>query len=244
MADVDVDIVGESSLVLTRDGYEKTREYRVYNLTGGTLSAREYEAMQYVPSRKTPHESIPLINVDTVEAEALSGEIVRVRVVYRTPKGGNRPPEEGEAPRVEVFGVLESSVTNEDKDGNLIVVPVPAGQTGEPLRGPQISIQLPRFGVRYTVRQAFAPDDLAAQYVGSVNSTTYKGRPARTWLVGPIRGTSDDGGVTFVNTYELFYNKNTWKARLYWQDSEGKIPEQTATTKDIYPEQNLSGLGV
>lgn len=176
-----------------------------------------------------------------VEPESM--DTFTTRLTYETPSGGAIPPEQvGDPPKIEVFGTLEQTTTNVDKDGNLIVVPVPAGLVGVPIT-PEVALQVPRYGIRYITRESVNPSNKAATYVGRVNSATFLGKPPRTWLCGPIRGSSDDGGLTYVVNYELFYDVKTWASRLRWEDRDGVLHDPEIL-KNVQPEADLNGLGL
>lgn len=241
MAD-ESDILEGSTLTATISGKRIVENWRHTDVTGSTPTIKKLaaEARTPAPGSKLAGTNL-ILREKFVEPQSMT--TFTSRLTYETPSGGTIPPEKvGDPPKIEVFGTLERTTTNEDKNGARIVVPVPAGQVGVEST-PEVAIQLPRYGLRYIQREAVNPSNKAATYVGRVNSSTFLGKPAKTWLCGPIRGRSDDGGMTYVVTYELYYNPATWATRLFWEDDNGGTHDPVVSV-DIYKEANLNGLGL
>lgn len=216
--------------------------WRHPNVTGATVEAKLINAHARTPPRGTYLPGTTLV-LKKKRVEPESADVCRTTLTYGLPGGAGAVPENvGDPPIIEVFGNLESGVTNVDKDGTLIVIDPPDGQPGDPIT-PEVAIQLPRYGLRITTRENGPPDQKAKTYVGRVNSGTYRGSPARSWLCGPIRGRSDDGGATYVVTYDLFYDELLWTAKLRWQDDKGQLFDPVVE-KFTLPEADLNGLGV
>lgn len=239
------DILEESYLEMSVEDTVIVEHWRHLAVTGATPTARKINASNRTPVIGAALAGTSLVlkkkRVDPESGDFASG-VFRTIVQYGKPTTGlsGTPTSVGDPPIIEAFGTLETVQTNTDKDGNLIEIDPPSGTSGEPIT-PRVNLLVPRAGLRITNREPNDPTSLIATYVGHVNSSTFLGQPKGTWLVGPIRGRSDDGGETYVTSVDLLLDKAGWSAKLRWEDENGRLydPEQTV---DIFPEIDLNNL--
>lgn len=236
------------------DGAEVIERVRVSGLSGTTASM-VWSAISELPSKGANHGTFLNMRLDEHRLAEVQGNAVMFDLVYRTPRpsGGNLTV--GDDPIIEIGGSLERTVTNVDKDGNLLLIDYePSGLWEEPIpeHGVEVGLDRPRPFIRYTRRETITGAQLMAlirSYVGTTNSTTFAGFAARTLFMGPIFGRSDDGGETYLVSYEMYDNEDEWKARVVAVYDNGKIPSGVAVdngVKDyyIFPETNFNSLNL
>jgi hypothetical protein len=256
MSTVTVDLIKDSALSWNSQGFQQTRVFRVEGVGAGDPSMRHYLAMSAsgIPRRLEQHPTLGIARFRVKEISVApeggnSADAMRVTVRYDNyvSSSGSADQDVGDPAQIETFGTLEQTVTNQDKDGKLLRIPVTIGEVTKDTT-PEVHYMAPRFGLRITRRESRSPESVsndAATYVGAVNISTFKGRPARTWLCGPIVARSDDGDATSIVTYELFYNPDTWDAEawgLSWVTNQ-----RVDGTKTMFPvsrERDLNGLGI
>lgn len=94
-----------------------------------------------------------------------------------------------------------------------------------------------------------SPEDKALEYVGAVNSSIWRSKPARTWRCEDISGTSNDSGNTYEVLYSFAYNPETWDDNAYYTRYDGKIPDDTVEDTSqklcrVIREKNFSSLNL
>jgi hypothetical protein len=250
MATVKVDLVSESALNHTASGWHQTRVFMVEGLAGDP-SMMHYLALTApgIPARLDQHPTIPVDNfkVRELEVTPYGGTSMKVRATYRKDYSSASASDLviGDPVQIETFGTLESTTTDVDKTGTTMTVDWTDSEGGTHTSVAELSVMVPRFGIRYTRRESGNPSSAAATYTGKVNSSTFAGKPARTWLCGSITGRSDDGGETSIVRYELFYNSDTWKG--FWMPRDPYTNELLSDYRTgfyTYPEIDLNGLGL
>ncbi len=182
-------------------------------------------------------------------------------------KGATFPPETD--PLLEVGATLTSAETNEDKNGDVIIVShTPTTMTtaethGEYpdtddniiVSGVTVPILIPTHTLRFSHSSSSSPEADAMAYVGMVNSAYWHGGDAKTWLCMSITGRSTDNGATYQVQYEFGWrpysdNVQGWEARVYLIDkSTGKpfknLVEDTGKKwVEIYNATAFGGLPV
>ena len=230
--EVHAEVIEESSLRETENGYELDVAYRVEGIEAPTLDEMKYLALQEVPSRGEPHPTLPIsgLVVRSREAAAESNDLVSVTLQYRT-QAADTQPQLGDDPQIEVGGRVTQTQTNVDKDGNKLLVSFSGDSDHLSIAETvaTVALQVPVFTLRITRRETQSPASKAATYVGRVNSVEWYGQPAHQWLCEAIVGRSDDGGDTYIVNHEFGYNEgesgNGWAAHVFAKDPEtGEIP--------------------
>ena len=258
---VDVDVIEESALSETRDGYRKVRVYRVRGLTGEDDSRREYDAMIHasIPSIGAPHPSIPGIRATQRDAVGRGPDFVDLRVTYASPRR-NIVQSVGEPPYFEIGGTTERTTTNEDINGDPLRVSyrpnpnAPDSDTNpEATQTGTLSFQKPRLYFRLTRQEDKTPEevsDVAAAYIGHTNSATFAGKAAGTLLMGPIIARGQSGESPTEVSYEVFYDRDDWRGTFAFVDKEtNRIPENATIGNGIaravvYPSADFNQLGL
>lgn len=238
------DILDRTSLRNSQgNGVRYIEVWKHSGVTGADTLARFLNADSRTPSLGTYKSGTQFRLIDkSVTPDSKDRFTTTLTYSNRNRDGDLTPQTPDDPPQYEVFGTLETVRTNTDKDGNKIVVTVPAGQAGKDIT-PLVDVQLPRFGFRVTRVEASRPDNAARRFVGKVNSTPFAGQPAGEWLMGPIRGRSDDGGDTYRVTYDLFYNPEDWTSKLRWEDGDGRFYDPVVVV-EMYNGENFNDLGL
>lgn len=103
----------------------------------------------------------------------------------------------------------------------------PTGTSGlqQPMRLPYYA---QRSTFQYVLREAVDPGARSRTYSGRRNSATWKGLGMGTVMCLGIAGQSNDGGVTFSNTYQFGYDPDDfWNQVGRWKNRDGTFPALT-----------------
>ena len=91
----------------------------------------------------------------------------------------------------------------------------------------------------------------AQDYVGYVNSSSWNGGDARTWLMTSIKSISVDSGARWTTTFTAAYNPDTWDAdAIYFDSTTGKAiynPDDDVDAEKtfvIYGTANFGSLSI
>jgi hypothetical protein len=122
-------------------------------------------------------------------------------------------------------GSLNQISVNYDKDGHIIKNQyIPPGSTRKVFRYPAIKRYVPQAQLTYIRGEGVNPESIATAYLGAVNSSTWRGYPARTWMFTDVEGESDTLGLTWMNRYTFSYNPLTWDTFDVFKDDYGNAP--------------------
>ena len=169
-------------------------------------------------------------------------------------------PVTGEAAQISVGSMVSQIETNKDAaDADISVeYTYPEGYTKRTewaelthTQGGMVSKLVPQR--TYTVVKRFAyttadnVETIDDTYTGKVNSDTWRGYSAKTWLCTGIQGQSNDGQQTYVVTATFQYNPDTWTSKVVFIDpNDGKPPADLDTDgqKDIELYETVAFSGI
>lgn len=212
------------------NGPEAARGFKVSGVTGPVSSRAKSAALAAgIPRRGDRHPSDPTLVAINVEARPDGGGTqYRVMVTYGRPTVENQEPSTSPTEQgVITIGSLQSTVqTNKDKDGNLLSIKLrrrddpntEVTQTGT------VEIQSSIPVIQIVRREPFPPLWKSIEYGFTVNASAIGSFAKRTLLCLPIEGESDDGGVTYSNTYQFAYNRRTWDSEATFIDETTNKP--------------------
>jgi len=257
---VSIDFVDGATIQEDESGYKAVRVARVTGLSGDKAQ-RMYDALNApgVPVYNESHPVIPGIYCKSRSAKAQGPESAMVTLEYRRPdsNGGSNPDED----QIEIGSSVQESETNTDVNGDLLKVyylPEDADPGTEEIE--QVctaSVAYPQTVLRIRRKEGRSPEDKATTYTGTVNSTSWRGYDANTWLCRSIQGISNDGGDTYDVTYEFQLNWYYWQAKVVYIDSSnGETPGDVSEPGpgmihgngvgyyDMYPQMDFRNLGL
>ncbi len=265
-----------ASFARDEKGWKYTRKYQVGGLDAYDPSERMYQAAlcSGIPQYGQLHPKIPnlfVINAKTTHNDN-SGKTAQVEVEYAYGDPSSAFVEEWGATIVTVK-------TSRNKDGlEMFVLPpyidstnhslgrVTTGQKGTPLLDNKtggslvqpaifdIQVAVPYFTVRRRETVASFQTKVIENFVGHVNSDTFRNRSAQKWYCANIRATY--GGDVITNdtilvSYEFQLNEKTWNGVYAYKDPDTDAPIAGCNFADssmgsfpIYPEVAFSGLGL
>jgi hypothetical protein len=99
----------------------------------------------------------------------------------------------------------------------------------------------------YQCRGAIAtndPESVKRDWEGCVNSDTFRGRPARTWIVSQVRYSPLDrlsATKVWMFEFQLDYNASGWRYLEVYRDADGNIPEDVDV--NFTSATNVTGAG-
>lgn len=240
---VKVSDIIEGQLTNGSNGMQHSRTFRVSGLDSPNAFERHKQALDFVGiTRGEPHpgggdlQFLPAASV-TVSMVGNDNTIADVVWTYAI-EGESGTPPTGSAAQIEVGATVQSVQTHKDILGNVITVSYTPPATEEspgphPLdtQGGSVEVQIPLVTFVLTRRESsgqhvlgLAIGQVAKRYVGQTNNDIWQGGAQDTWLCTGITANSTDGGVTFAVRYGFVFNKDTWKARVVYVDSSGRVP--------------------
>lgn len=253
---VTLDLIDNTDLKRTSDGYELSRTAIVTGMTGSGHS-RLYNAVNDVamPNIGDSHPAVSSATLKEISTTYVDSETVKFKLTYRSQSFTWQKPFVANA--IQVGSSVVQTQTNKDRTGVdfSLTYTYPTGYQRSPhdtatteakeiTQGATATLLAPQ--LRYSVQKIefSSPESTAANYVGKVNSSGWRGYAARTWLCTNISGYSDDGGATFNTTYEFQYNPDTWNVELVFIKDDGKPPSTTdANSKKTYSIYNEANFG-
>ncbi len=231
------DIIESHTLRRTAAGYGIDRIFIISDVTGNP-QARLYNATitSGVPQYGDPHPVIPDIQVTDIQAspESNDSESVKIRVTYASPTADDS--EAGEGDLSTGIPVISSGLTQEqttlDINGEFILVQF-FGGGGFSTKWEAVTVQRPQMRVTLTRIESSIPKFTIAHYLGRVNSSSWSGFGAKTWLLAGINANQDKG--KYRVEYSFIYRPETWQAVV-----TVRIP---ADVIDDFPPDVKSGNG-
>ena len=250
------DVVENASLTLTAAGMELARVFIVSNLAGSApiKMANALNAAS-IPRLNDSHPGIPDILVTQIEVETLGAKTMRVIATYSLPNAEELEADESQPPQIQVTTSVRTDERTKDIHGNeIFVVHVFQDDDGAGNITPRtetrvvpVTVQVPQPVLRLSRREPESPFPKSQEFVGSVNSISWKGQQPRTWLCVHIDGVTDDGGLSYQVSYEFQYNSNTWDATVYFTDSDGRpvadlVEGLGIRAFEVYPLKDFNSL--
>lgn len=220
MTTVKADLIEGAACTVSKDGSTATRVFHVSDLGLASDVTASYVLQAAIDAPGIPimgaiHPTIPEIVVQSVSAAPLgAGQIIAVTVSYSAPATKNNPPQLGEKPRIELGTSLVAGKTQKGyslftgKQVDLTLTPDAA--TKLPPQTAMVDVSIPLSTIRYTRRESTDPRAVARKYVGKINKNITGIYPKHSLLCSAITGSSDDGGATYVVTYEFQDNPDGW----------------------------------
>lgn len=234
--DVVEDTASGGSLQESKDGFACTRRFIIHGIPDGVDPSYTAMLEGKVPKRLDPHPSVPFIFCDSRNAQAVDGSkgIIEVMCSYkRLTRASERGASGKSKPQIEIGSSVVTVSTNKDKEGAAMECTRRSNSdttTNQPVLA---QIQVPQTTLRATRKEEKSPHRKSIDNVGKVNSAPIFEGDERTWLCTRIEGRSDDGGESFIVTYEFQYNPDTWDYRAYYINTATNLPY--AQTDDPAP---------
>jgi hypothetical protein len=185
---------------------------------------------------------------------------VECTLIYRESQWSFTP---GTETQIELGSSVQQVETNKDKSSNDLKVShswtaaekarhfgdsVPTGLADPDIQGGQVTHFKPQTSLVLTKRQSSSPLSDSQAYVGKVNSGTWQGGAAGTWLCTGINGRSSDNGDHYDVVYSFQYAPEGWNPYYTYLMPDGKPPETTDTSSrkqaDLYNTANFHNLPI
>lgn len=240
---VKMDQLQDASCRQTADGWELQRLAFVSGLSG-SYAQRMAQAMTAsgIPALREAHPNLPGVLVAELQASPAGDQAAMVRITYRSPDADFLPDLE-DPPQIQVGSTLSQTTTSQDATGQPIEVTIGSG-ANTLTQIAQVRKLIPQTTVRYTRLEEASPGDKARNYVGKINSTAVFSSNPETWMCTGIHGRSDDGGQTYLVTYDFQYNPDGWQPKaVYIDPTTGRPhPDATPIQADIYNTIDFTNL--
>jgi hypothetical protein len=257
-------IEGTNSASRTPQGWEIQRAALVDGL-GGAPASRMTRALRCpgLPTIGSPHPDAPGAVLDRIEvvADDRTTDRVRLALTYRTLNPETADPALGPSRDgvkvlgVELFSTTQTERTNLDAAGReMIAVFKGTWYNADGSTAPftvawdevQADVFRPQLGVRIRHERPALPRDLAADYVGAVNSDAWSGFKPGTWLITSLAAESGSGA--WVATLEALYRPLGWQL-THIMKIDGRVPSAAVRgngieTFQIYRPRRFAKLGV
>lgn len=234
-----MDLQDGHSVRKTEEGWQFERIAAVTGMSGDGHS-RIYNAtlVSNFPEIGDSHPAVSTALLREISVIDNTPEEVKFRLTYSEKEYSSDPGFTDDS--VESGASVIQVETQKDKNNDDITV-----SYGGNTYITSVSKLIPQYVLRIQKKRLFDPASQAITYVGKINSSTFKGMPARTCMCTAIVGYSDDGGQSFKVNYDFQYKEDTWIAEKAYRNPEtGYIESGTYGTEEIYDEANFNGLGL
>jgi hypothetical protein len=242
------DIIDGASLSVDRQGITTTRVFIVEGLTGSEHSRLQSAlTADGIPSRGDAHPSSTSYRVDSLRVDPIddSPSKARITVTYKPWLPRRFVPDDTQDCDVQIGASLQEVESVYDYSGDpIIVTHNEIDQRGKVTKSVVIlTLQLTR-------RETSNPRAKAQTYTGKVNYGTWLNDPPHSWLCKSISGHSDDGGDSYMVTYEFQRQLPDWDVEVAWVDpATGEHPVDLVEDVgikwvQIYESINFSGLNL
>lgn len=255
--EVIADVIDGTSLTETKDGVEANRIFIVSGLQGNQ-SQKLFNALTApgIPQIGDFHPFIPDVQVIDKNVEAIGTEKVMVDINYRIPSADEASLNLGEPYDVQIGSTAQTVVTQKDRLGNQLLLTHTFEstdsngnlvETTQTIVG-EAEIQIPFVTVSWKTRVDNSGLEDAKCCVGRVNATPLFGDPARFWLFQGLDSFTEDNGLTFILTFQLQRNPDTWNTELAFIDpntnapAEGLVDGVGLRQFEIYKEFTFVGI--
>lgn len=260
MPTVKADIVSGATATISKDGNAAVRCFVVSDLPEITsVGAPAFLQLALndpsIPIMGSAHPTFAGIVVQSLVASPFGegGKHALVSVSYSAPATKNNPPQLGEKPRISVGSSVVSGKTQKGFDirtgrgTDLTLTPSPSRNL--PAQTASVDISIPLTVLRYTRRESVSPEEANDIYVCTINKNKIGRYAAHQLLCTSITGDSDDGGLTYVTTYEFMRNRDGWDIDVvYIVDgnpvSNPSFNDNTRAQFRIYAETDFNKIGV
>ena len=181
-----------------------------------------------IPLYGQPHPAVAGLYVNRVEATPVgnSRTSARVKVRYASPEAVAVP----NTIRVAITGSSRAKLISKNPgDGSKLMVKY-TDSGGNVL---QQILQLPALApntiLEFTRQELFSPLKKSQQFRRTVNSNSWQGGGAKTWLCRGIDATSLNNLARFEVKYVFEYDPDGWQRTEYFRDPyTGKIPDDVS----------------
>jgi len=188
----------------------------------GTSGAR-------IPRYGDAHPAVYGLYVIALEAEPIqnSRTTARVTVTYGSPELGPVP----NAVQITITGSTARKLTSLNPDGSSMIVKYtdPSGNVLQDRL--QVPILSPNTILQFTRLEPTSPLRVSTKFRRCVNSTSWQGGDAKTWLCRSIDGQSQANLSRYEVRYVFEYDPDGWSHLEYFVDRySGKIPDDVQTS--------------
>lgn len=268
MATVQLDIVDTSSINLVPGHVKIVRGVQVYGVTG-SADIRTYNAYSalaaLVPAITlgAAHPSVTGMYVSDITLKPMTGDPAQFEgtVTYENLNVSLLTPSTSNPAQISVGSTVQQQQTNKDQSGAKITVTYSGtdnGSVSTTYNADPLSVYKPQTVVTYERLEPSSPLSNATAYVGYVNSASFLGDAAKTWLCTRISGTSEDGGGSWKNRYEFQRAPSSagWQQKVFYTSrATGAVPADVdvdgtlgtgngVSTVDLYPSIDFAGLSL
>jgi hypothetical protein len=231
------DLVLGAKFSYTRHGGQLLRVFDVSGLTPGqdTLAqaaiAVDSASGARIPRYGDAHPAVYGLYVIALEADPIlnSRTAARVAVKYGSPELGPVP----NAVQIAITGSSARKLTSINPDGTPMVVKYtdPSGNVLQDRL--QIPVLSPNTILQFTRLEPASPLRLSTKFRRTVNSTSWQGGAAKTWLCRAIDGVSQANLTRYEVKYVFEYDPDGWSRQEYFVDRySGKIPDDVKVSQN------------
>lgn len=177
------------------------------------------------------HPDMDQLVVQSITAKPDGPNAAIITISYHNPAGNN-----SDKPQVKVGSALRQQLTETDFSGNRITVAYSSSGSDENMitQGARVAVLRPQTELTLSRLETTHPARTARIYAGTINrSSIFDGAPG-TWLCTAIHGNSDDGGQTFLVTYQFQFDSEGWQPTVSYTD-----PKTNRPPADLVP-----GIGI
>lgn len=178
---------------------------------------------------------------------------VYATLVYQRPNFQQQPIDDTGDGVIEVGATAVTLRSEKDTTGTQITVQHDFSLSEKPelglqVQGGTVDVQVPQSVFRQQRHESAAPLAKSLQYVGRVNDAAIWTGAARTWLCTGITGRSENGGDSYLVTYEFQYNPETWDQTVIFIDSDtgrpppGLVADTGVKTLEMQDTETFSNL--
>lgn len=247
-------IVRSQTLVRDSNGYEADGAH-IVEVMGGTPESKLYSAITTagVPQFGDPHPIIPDVIVTRVQAspEGSSPNNILVSVTYSVPDEedtGELTGDEVSDGTITLSTSLSSEETWFDINGDFLKVVWRGGVIVT--KYTSANVQRPQMNVTFKRTETALPRNEILNYLGKVNSTTWSGFPAKTWLCTGIDVDEEKG--KFDVSYSFAYKEDDWQLEVIANLTQAQVDELPPDVEsangyaafDVYRSIDFNSLGL
>lgn len=251
-------LVEESGVTVTLDSISATASFMVSELTSDPWN-REWEAINHadIPKPKDSHPSIPFVVVSNVTAKHVDTTTVKVIVQYERKAssggGGNSQEPPGTTAVLTGGSTLQAVPTQIDALGNDITVKYTYADGNVDEQFGEVETQIPMRTRHYERVELTEPLAALRDFMGRINSVAIWDLETHCWLCSGISYSQQDGGKTWLVSYDFQGNEEGFDATVAYRNDEGKIPVDADWRQEdhgfkrniqVYPDADFGELGL
>lgn len=218
MASTQHDMLGSRAWV-DSEGFHQIRKFQITGMTASTLSARTLVALNTGPDIPKvgwphPHGTFAHLAVMRVSCETAGDDPTTVNgeIEYGPPTLLSLPPSYDADKAIISVNTVTAEVETQFLADGVTQITTNHGLSAQPAVSKPVAGSVKYFAptsvVAYERREPespaanfVAPGQTRASFVGTLNSVSVFGDPARTWLCTEVSGTSSDGAQTWLVRY-------------------------------------------